>query len=114
MKKMATWYLTMLGALNLLLAQGTATAANTWTMAYEKSGVLLSNFIIFFLRFYWWPYLFFGFALLLAFASLRSRLSDNTFYHFIFGMFVAECLILFVSQFVFALPFASLLTLGAR
>jgi hypothetical protein len=112
MKKLATRYLALFGILNLLLAQGTMGAANMWLVAYHKTGILIQTPTVIFLRFYWWPYLFCGFALLLVLASRRSQLSDNTFYHFIFGMLVAECFLLLISQAAFALPFTQIMSLN--
>jgi hypothetical protein len=111
MKKASTWYLFALAALNLLLALGTSAATDMWKTAYREMGVKLPGCTLFMLHCYWWPYLFSGFAIVLALVSVRSYWSSGFFYHFIFGGLVVECFILFMSQIIFVLPLISTLTL---
>jgi hypothetical protein len=110
MKKASTSYLFALAFLNLLLAQGTAFTAAMWITAYNRTGLLFSSSMLLLLKLHWWPYLFVGFALILALISMRSRLSDGVFSLFIFGTFVIESFILFVSQIIFALPLTQVMT----
>jgi hypothetical protein len=110
MKKTSTWYLIALAILNVGLAQGTSATTGTWTGVYLKFGVALPEVTLFALRFDWWPYLFVGFAVVLALVSMRSSWLSSQFYHFIIMLLVVECFILFMSQIVFALPLISIMT----
>ena len=104
MKKASTWYLVLLAILNLLLAQGTSGAAAMWTGAYRELGLKLPKITLVALSFDWWPYLFVGFMILLAFVSVSSKWPSGKFSHFIVPLLVLECFILFLAQIIFALP----------
>jgi hypothetical protein len=110
MKKTSTWYLIALTILNVGLAQGTSAMTGMWTMVYRKLGFLPPEVTVFALRFDWWPYLFAGFAVVLALVSMGSPWLSSRFYHFIIILLVVECFILFMSQIVFALPLISMMT----
>jgi hypothetical protein len=105
MKKASTWYLFALAILNLLLAYWTSSTTTMWEIIYREVGLNLPDSTLFMLHCHWWPYLFFGFAFVLALVSRGSHWSNGFFYHFVFGFLVIECIILFISQFLFALPF---------
>jgi hypothetical protein len=111
MKKTSNWYLIALAILNVGLAQGTSATTVMWTKVYRELGVKLPEITEFALRFDWWPYLFVGFAVVLALVSMGSRWPSAQFYHFIIMFLVIECFILFMSQLVFALPLVSVMTL---
>jgi hypothetical protein len=110
MKKASTWYLFALAVLNFLLALGTSAATDMWKTAYREFGVKLPGCTLFLLQCHWWPYLFFGFAFVLALVSMRSHRSSGFFYHIIIGVLVVECFILFMSQIIFVLPLISTMT----
>jgi hypothetical protein len=111
MKKSSTWYSVALAIFNVGLALGVSAATDVWTGAYRQLGVNLPKLTEVALSLYWWPYLFVGFALLLALVSIGSRWPSSHFYHFFIMLLVLECFILFMGQLIFALPVVSVLTL---
>jgi hypothetical protein len=111
MKKSSTWYSVALAVFNVGLALGVLEATDVWTGAYRQLGLKLPKITEIALSFYWWPYLFVGFAILLALVSVSSRLPSSLFYHFFIMLLVLECFILLMEQFIFALPVASVMTL---
>ena len=112
MKNASTWYLLVLAVLNVLLAQGTSYAAMLWTSAYREVygkyvQVAIGVGTQFSLRYYWWPYLFAGVAIILALISMRSRLASSVFYQIVIGLLIIEVFILFLAQITFVLPLIS-------
>ena len=111
MKKLSTWYSIALAIFNVGLALGVWEATDVWTGAYRQLGVKLPRITEIALSFYWWPYLFVGFAILLGLVSMYSRWPSNLFYHYFIMSLVLECFILLMGQLIFALPVISVMTL---
>lgn len=104
MKKGSTWYLVALAILNVLLAQGTSGATVLWSEAYRELGLRLPEITQFALSLHWWPYLFAGITILLAFVSLSSQWPSSNYFYLMVSLLVLECFILFLTQIIFALP----------
>ena len=111
MKKTSTWYSFALAAFNVGLGIGTSEVANVWVGAYRQLEVKIPGITELALTLSWWPYLFAGFAILLALISIASQWPSNRFYHFFIMSLVLECFILIMGQIIFALPIIGITTL---
>jgi uncharacterized BrkB/YihY/UPF0761 family membrane protein len=104
MKKASTWYLFALAVLNLLIAFATSIVTKIWKAEYREDGGVPPIWTQLTLEFYWWPYLFIGFAITLMLISIFSSWPNRAFYHILICTLFTECFILLSSQIGLALP----------
>jgi hypothetical protein len=105
MKKASTWYSLALVILNVLLVFGNSFAFEKFKDAMAGRNGSLPNLTMLVIEYHWWPYLFVGFAIILAVVSALSRWPSSVFYHFIIAGLIIEGAVLCASQIAFILPF---------
>ena len=108
MRKASTWYSFALVILNVLLVFGSMFAREKLMDALSGRGGSIPSLTLLVIEYYWWPYLFVVFSIVLAVISALSRWPSSVFYHFIIACLIIEGAALYVSQIAFILPFHSL------